>query len=1112
MKSRRTSGYPLRCIVAVLIGVAIIAASPLLGGPSTSAAVPNGFSNTVVTTVSQPTDIAFTPSGTMLITNQTGVLYKYSGGIRTAVLNISGKVCGNFERGLLGVAVDPSYASNKYIYLFYTFKKHGNCDYNISTSPVNRVSRFVFNESSVSGETVLVDNIPSPNGNHNAGGLVFGKDGYLYIAIGDGGCEIGSPGECGGANDNARVVNRLTGKILRVNRNGVAPSSNPFEDGGHPCRSTGSTTSGQHCDETFAWGFRNPFRIAVNPNLSSTTRLYANDVGQGHWEEVDSVLPGRDYGWNNCEGFHANGSFNICGSADENPIFEYGHGACNSITGAAFIPNGSWPSTYDNAYFFSDYTCGTIWTLKNGVRTTFATGVGAATELEFGPSGSDIALYYTNYTAGQIRRIDYTAANNRAPEAVIDASPTFGPLPLTVTFDGRDSSDPDGDPLTYKWDFGDGTSSTSSQPTKTYQNDQKYKVVLTVSDGRGGRGTDSVTIDAGNTRPSATITSPSASDEFAVGETITLTGVGTDPEDGNLSASRMTWEVRLHHGGHTHPFFGPTVGNNLTFKAPAPEDLAAAQNSYLEIRLTVRDSHGLGKLVTLNYNPNKVNVTITANVAGMLLWVEGVPVTAPTTVVSWQNNPLSVMAPDQVGPDNKPYIYKSWSDGGARSHNFDTPSNTATLTATYSILQGDSFAAHADARVSEADPNLNEGGATGLTVKGGTSSDYETVIRFKVFGTGDTIYRARLYLYAYGPTVDGPAIYETSPSWRESEVTWNTRPAPIGSSLGNYGPIADNSWIAYDVRAAIDGDGYVAFVIRGSSSDSVSWFSRQAGSHQPRLVIFSSEVSPGEATPEATATGTPVEQATPTAAPNQEPATPVDHPVETPVVTPTAAPSLPFADGFESDLSGWVSDGVAIEPGAGQDGSGALRLQSAGSEIVPGLPSYIQRALPPAESTIHVAFDIQPTLLDPTGTRIATVGTGSGEIVAAAYLMPDGTIGIRFGNGDTLTPIGSIDASRWTRIELAVSLSGDQVTVTTWVDGAPTGTVTMASGATSLGVVALGGWATDRSYSVLIDNVALDRACIASCPAANPEPTATVAAPVVTPAPDQPVEASPAAA
>src|SRR6476620_5849981 len=818
MKSRLTSFRRLRRAIALMVAAVLMTTVSFLDGPAAQAAVPSGFTDSSVMSVSAPTDIAFLPDGKMLVTSQGGRFYLRSGSTTTLLLDVSGKICADFERGLLGVTVDPSFSSNGYIYLFYTYKKFGTCVDNSSNSPVNRVSRFVLSGTSVSGETVLVDNMPSPNGNHNAGGLLFGKDGYLYISIGDGGCQIRRPDLCGASNGNARVTNRLQGKVLRVTRDGVAPSSNPFYSSGGTCRVNGSTSSGLHCKETYGWGFRNPFRIALDPNAAGT-KIYVNDVGQGMWEEIDQLSAGKDYGWNFCEGTHATGTSSTCGFADTNPIFEYGHGSCNSITGGAFIPNGSWPSTYDDAYFFADYTCGTIWTLKGGTRTVFASGLGAVTELEFGPYNSNVALYYADYGASQVRRIAYTAANNRAPVAKMTASPTYGAVPLTVAFDARQSSDPDGDALTYRWDFGDGSSSTQSSFSKTDQKAGKYRATLTVSDGRGGIDTDSVTIQAGNTRPDAEITSPTASTEFSVGQTITLTGVGTDAEDGTIPSSRMTWQVLLHHDTHTHPFFGPTTGNNLTFQAPAPEDLAAAGNSYLEIRLTVRDSGGLGKLVSMNLMPNKVNVTVGSNVPGMLLWIEGAPYIAPATVLTWEGNPLTVLAPDQIGPDNQPYIYKSWSDGGRRSHNYIAPASDATVTANFNVLPGDSFAPPADARVSDANPTANYGGITGLSVKGGTSSDYETVIRFKVSGVGDRVYRARLYLYAYDPSVDGPSIYETSPSWSETGVTWNTRPAPIGGALDNYGPIADNSWIAYDVAAAIDGKGYVAFGIGGSSSD-----------------------------------------------------------------------------------------------------------------------------------------------------------------------------------------------------------------------------------------------------------------------------------------------------
>lgn len=1098
-------------LLLTLVGaIVLIATSTLMNTPHASAAVPTGFADSVVMSVGQPTDIAFTPAGTMLVTSQTGQLYKRTGSTTTKVLDISGRICSNFERGLLGVVVDPEFESNGYIYLYYTANKHGSCAYNSSSSPRNRVSRFVFAGNSVSSEKILVDNIYSLGGNHNGGGLAFGNDGYLYIAIGDSGCQLNASGNCAGANQNARFKNILNGKVLRITRDGGVPSSNPFASSGNSCASSGSTTAGVHCKETYSWGLRNPFRIANNPNASGT-QVFANDVGQDEWEEIDQLGSGNDYGWNNCEGYNNNYGGGTCGFADTNPLYVYGHGSCNSITGGAFIPNGSWPSTYNNTYFFADYTCGTIWTLKNSggswSRTSFATGLGAVTELEFGSYNNGYALYYANYGSGQIRRIAYTADTNRAPVADIDASDTYGALPLEVDFDGRDSSDPDGDTLTYKWDFGDGTSSTSSHPSKTFNTARDYTVKLTVSDGRGGSDTDSVKISAGNTRPTATITSPSSGSTFSVGQTITLKGVGMDAEDGQIPSSRYTWEVWLHHDTHYHPFFGSTSGYGLTFKAPAPEDLLAATNSYLEIRLTVRDSTGLGKLVTMNLMPNKVNVTVGANTPGMKVWIEGIPYTAPATVVSWANNPLTVEAPDQIGSDNVPYLYKSWSDGGTRKHDYVTPNSDATVTITYLPMGGFSYAPHADARVSEGNPDRNEGTGTGLSIKGGSTSDYESYIRFKLSGVGTSVTKARLYIYSYEGSIDGPDVYLTSSSFSESGITWNNRPSATSGRIETYGPVAKGSWIALDVTGYISGDGYVTFLLRSPSSDAASFYSRQAGSTKaPRLVIVSNGSGPSSdepgvvvtmepttviAPPTTEATSTAVATEVPTLAPTViETAEPT---VEATEIAPTEPASpVPFSDSFENGLGSWQGEGGTTRA-VGPDGSGALILQSDGSTTYPTTASYVRYGTGSIESA-HIAFDLKINGTDASPLPLVTLASEEGEIVAAVYVLQDGTLVARWAGSDQPQLLGQITLGEWQRVEVGLDASNGAGTLTVWVNGVAKA---QATGSVSpVASVVLGSWATDQSFAVAIDNLAIDQTCIETC-AAPVTPAEATSEPVV---------------
>jgi glucose/arabinose dehydrogenase len=489
---------------AKLLPLLILLAAPL------AAAVPAGFTDSLVATVGSPTAMAFTPDGRLLITTKAGQLRIYQNGLlATPALTFpASSICNGSERGLLGVAVDPAFATNHHIYLFYTFNKFNSCPQGDSSSPlnpVNRVSRFTLPDSNVidpSTELVLVDNMPSPNGNHNAGDLHFGRDGYLYISIGDGGCDHANDSGCAGANDAARDQHVLTGKVLRITRDGYIPLDNPFQGPGTArCNVTGQTTAGNKCRETFAWGLRNPFRFAMDPNAVGT-RFFINDVGQGLWEEIDRGFAGVDYGWNLCEGAHNNNSDGACTNAPPGhvpPVYDYKHGLtipgttspinCNSITGGAFVPNGAWPG-FDGAYLFGDFVCGEIFELAflGGAWTAadFGQSLGGVTTMIFGPHGNGRALYYANFNGGQVRRIAYAEAGNAPPAAMAAAAPTSGQLPLTVTFDATGSSDPDaGDTLTYFWDFGDGTrevSTTSLTIDHTYERPGTYTASLRARD------------------------------------------------------------------------------------------------------------------------------------------------------------------------------------------------------------------------------------------------------------------------------------------------------------------------------------------------------------------------------------------------------------------------------------------------------------------------------------------------------------------------------------------------------------------------------------------------------------------------------------------------------
>jgi glucose/arabinose dehydrogenase len=685
----------------VLITAVVAVITGLMPGPGNIAqsapTLPTGFTDELVVGVGAPTALAFTPDGRMLITTQTGSLRVMQGGslLATPALNLSAQICANSERGLLGVAVDPQFATNHYIYLYYTFKKFGVCDTNNANAPVNRVARYVLPDNNVidpASQVVLIDNIHSTAGNHNGGDLQFGKDGNLYISVGDGGCDYAGSG-CAGANDAARDRHVLIGKILRVTRDGAIPAGNPFTGAGTArCNVSGSTTPGTICQETYAWGLRNPFRMAFDSN-SPTTRFYVNDVGQGAWEEIDLGQAGADYGWNVREGHCANGSSTNCGpppAGMTNPIHDYSHSTgCRSITGGAFVPNGVWPSSYDGSYLFADYVCGTIFKLEpNGsggfTSVPFATGLGgsSAVHMTFGPHGTSQALYYTTYASGgQVRRIYFTESNT-TPTAAMAASPTSGAAPLAVNFDGSGSHDPDGDVLTYEWDFGDGTTQTTTTPltSHTYAAGN-YTASLRVRDEPGALSAPAtVAISAGNTPPTATIESPAAGSTFAVGQQITLTGSASDPQDGNPPASALSWTVLLHHNNdHTHPLLQDVTGNNITFTAPAPEDLQATAASFVEIQLKATDSGGLSTTVTRTIQPRKVQLVFKTKPRGLQVQLNGVTYTAVARVTSWEGYQINVFAPSPQGIQK----FRRWSDGGAQAHTILTPAARTVYTAIF---------------------------------------------------------------------------------------------------------------------------------------------------------------------------------------------------------------------------------------------------------------------------------------------------------------------------------------------------------------------------------------------------------------------------------------------
>ena len=438
-----------RCLVEV---VAVVLMASLMvvvrAGPVAAAvvSVPAGFDDITVTDVPAPTAMAGLPDGRMVVTSQDGRLWVLNAdGTRPAAPAVTLPVCHDSERGLLGVDVDPQVATNGFVFVYYTFDTGAGCQ--------NRVSRLTLTGSTVSlsSEQVLIDGIPATEGNHNGGDVHVGNDGLLYVSVGDNGCNPRTPHvNCAIGNPAARNLAVPNGKILRINRDGSIPAGNPFQGGGTARCDRGPVTDGVVCQEIVAYGLRNPFRFAPDPNTTGPdTRFFVNDVGQDTAEEIDEFGVGRDYGWNQREGFCAAGTRTDChnppaGMTD--PIFDYTHTevGCDAttgsvaITGGAFVPDGAWPVHYDHGYVYADYGCQQMWVLLptgNGAWTSepFASGVGPVTSMRPVQRLGTWSIYYATYAnGGQLHRI----VSTRPPGSTNPAA--FHPLTPTRILDTRD--------------------------------------------------------------------------------------------------------------------------------------------------------------------------------------------------------------------------------------------------------------------------------------------------------------------------------------------------------------------------------------------------------------------------------------------------------------------------------------------------------------------------------------------------------------------------------------------------------------------------------------------------------------------------------------------------
>lgn len=372
-----------------------------------AATLPPGFTETSVGGLSNPTAMEIAPDGRVFVCQQSGALRVIKNGVLLPTPFLTLTVDPNGERGLLGIAFDPNFANNNFLYVYYTVT---------STPRHNRVSRFTANGDVVvpgSEQIILeLDNLSSAT-NHNGGAIHFGPDGKLYVAVGE------------NANgSNSQTFSNMLGKMLRINSDGTIPADNPFFN----------TAAGNN-RSIWALGLRNPFTFAFQPG---TGRMFINDVGEVTWEEINDGIAGSNYGWPTTEGVTTNPLF-------RSPLFTYAHGfsattGCAIAGGAFYNPTTvQVPPSFVGKYFFADLCSGWIRVFDPTTATAseFAANISNPVDLKIGADGS---LYYLARGSGAVFRVQFSEpmliSETGSDSAIALDSVTFirDPFPLMNLF------------------------------------------------------------------------------------------------------------------------------------------------------------------------------------------------------------------------------------------------------------------------------------------------------------------------------------------------------------------------------------------------------------------------------------------------------------------------------------------------------------------------------------------------------------------------------------------------------------------------------------------------------------------------------------------------------
>ena len=662
---------PVRTLVPAIAPQSLALAAILFAGvgnrsASAQTVLPSGFSETQISGFSSPSAMVQAPDGRIFVCEQAGLIKVVKNDALLPIPFMSVDAQAYQERGLVGITLDPGFATNQFVYIYYTAK---------TPTFHNRLSRFTANgDVVVPGSELILLDLPTlgESGWHNGGSLNFGPDGKLYLGVGENNIAA-----------NSQSFQTPLGKILRLNADGSIPTDNPFFN----------TTSGIN-KAIWALGLRNPFTAAFQPG---TGRYFINDVGEALHEEINDGSRGANYGWPTYQGYSADPRF-------QSPFYAYVHPtnppASSAITGGTFYnpPTNQFPAAYLGKYFFMDGFLGLIRTIDpaTGEIGEFASNLRPVGVYLI--TGIDGSLYYNSHAGQSLYKIQYTGI--LAPQIGTHPANRYVSVDQSATFQIAAYGSA---PLSYQWELhppgapdfalipGATQPAYTHPPATIAQTGSRIRCIVRNSAGSAASRPATLTVTT-DRPPVGTIINPPPGSTFIAGDTLSFSGSGADPETGTLAPSAFSWRVDFQHHDHAHPFVTETLGvTNGTFTIPTVGE--SSDDVWYRVYLTVTDPTGLSHTSFRDILPIKPTITLLTDPPGLRLSLDGEPVTAPFSFVGVAGVTRTLSVDSQVSGSTV-YEFISWSDGGEATHNITTPATNLTITARLrpAVIERDSAA------------------------------------------------------------------------------------------------------------------------------------------------------------------------------------------------------------------------------------------------------------------------------------------------------------------------------------------------------------------------------------------------------------------------------------